>query len=47
MMSAERRVISEFPEYDSEEVIVVLHVSERRQTGVEAWHPFPNLMRLC
>ncbi|MGD0638131.1 MAG: hypothetical protein ABSA72_08860 [Nitrososphaerales archaeon] len=45
MASDEGTVITELPVPGSEEVIVLLD-PEDRPVGVEAWHPFPNVMRL-
>jgi hypothetical protein len=45
MTSGEGTVISELPVRGSEDVIVLLD-PQRRPTGVEDWHPFPNIMRM-
>lgn len=45
MASSEGTVNRELPIRGSEDVIVLLD-PERRPEGVEAWHPFANIMRL-
>jgi hypothetical protein len=45
MTHGDGTVINELPVDGSEDVIVLLD-PERRPTGVEAWHPFPNIMRM-
>jgi hypothetical protein len=45
MASAEGTMIRELPIRGSEDVVVLLD-PDHRPDGVEAWHPFPNIMRL-
>ncbi|HEX3567261.1 MAG TPA: hypothetical protein VHU17_17980 [Acidimicrobiales bacterium] len=45
MASSEDMVIRELPISGSDDVIVLLD-PEHRPEGVEAWHPFPNILRL-
>jgi len=45
MASDEGTVKTKLPVPDSADVIVLLD-PEQRPTGVESWHPFPNILRL-
>lgn len=45
MTSSEGTVTKELPVPDSEDLIVLLD-PERRPPGVEAGHPFPNILRI-